>query len=218
MRKRRNSTNGAWPVISLLAGAGLISILFVRRWLVRWGASDLEARWPLPGDELLPHPKINATHAVTVNAAPGKVWPWLVQMGQGRGGFYTYELVENLIGADMSGSPRVRPEWQALKVGDSVSAAPNDGNFRVAILNPNLDLVLSGRSPAGNAGGSIAGVWGWHLAAIDANTTRLIERCRCNWSAGPLAWLFMRLFVEPAAFMIERKNLLGIKERAETYG
>ncbi len=217
MQKRRNFRTDAWPLIGLLACASLIYILFVRRWLLHWGASELEARWPLPGDELVPHPKVNATHAVTVNGAPAKIWPWLVQMGQGRGGFYSYDFVENALGAGTGSALRVQPEWQNLQVGESVLTVPNDGDMRVAILDPNLDFVLSASWQVVKQGSYIA-VWGWHLAAIDANTTRLIERWRCDWSAGPLAWVLMRLFAEPGAFMIERKNLLGIKERAESYG
>lgn len=87
-----------------------------------WGASDAEIRRPLPGDALLPAPQLEATRAITIHAPPTRVWPWLLQIGQGRGGFYSYDWLENLAGCGVRSATRIHPEWQKLDVGDVVRA------------------------------------------------------------------------------------------------
>jgi hypothetical protein len=85
---------------------------FLRPWRTRWGATDAEVRKKLPGDELMPHPKWGYTHAVTIKAPVAEVWPWIVQMGQGKAGFYSYEFLENLVGCDFHNADRIIPEFQ----------------------------------------------------------------------------------------------------------
>jgi hypothetical protein len=212
-------------VISTGAAALAAYVFLIRPWHLRWGATDDEVRRTLPGDDLVPNPRLNATHAVTIHAPVSEVWPWLVQIGQGRGGFYSYDWIENLMGLDIRNADRIIPEFQNLKVGDTVPLAPNGFGVPVAILEPNRALVLHGDTRAGGPGapnmrpGDYLNVaWGWFLNPIDERTTRLLERWRADWKPSPWNTLFYRIFLEPGAFLMERRNLLGIKQRAERAG
>ncbi len=217
------STSGTlFRLLGAIAGAGLVYALFIRPWHLTWGASEVEARFPFPGDDMLPNPKLKATHAVTINAPADRVWPWIVQMGQGRGGFYSYQWLENLMGLEMRNACEVQAAMQNLQEGDVMPLAPDGFGATVAVLDCDSDLVLFGDTrhdrlvpPPPGRNGYFKIVWGWHLREIDATTTRLIERWRAGWNDSPLNFLFMRVFMEPTAFLMERKNLLGIKERAE---
>ncbi len=204
------------------AAAAAAYALVIRPWHLRWGTKNGEAHRPLPGDDLVSHPQLNATHAITIHAPIATVWQWLVQMGQGRGGFYSYDWIDNLMSLDMRSANRILPEFQNLKVGDKVPLAPDGFGPTVAILEPQRALVLFGDTrldpdavPVMQPGNFFAVTWGWFLEEIDANTTRLIERWRCDWSSGVGSFFFMRLFLEPGAFIMERGMLLGIKRRAE---
>jgi len=191
-----------------LAGAGAAAtyVWAIRPWHLRWGATDEEIEQPLPGDELAPHPKLRATHAITINAPAADVWPWLVQMGQDRGGFYSYTWLENLVGCDMHNADEVVSEWQELKVGDNVWLHPKAPPTKVAAIEPGHAIVLKG--------------WGaFVLKSIDEKTTRLIIRSQGDYEPDlknpVLNFLLWRVVFEPAHFIMERKMLLGIKERAE---
>jgi hypothetical protein len=115
-----------WNIFPLaLLAVVLVYWLCVRPWHLRRDATDDEVQQPLPGDELAPpHPKLNTTHAITIHAPAVDVWPWLVQIGQDRGGFYSYTWLENLVGCHMRNADRLRPAWQRLAVGDSVWLHP----------------------------------------------------------------------------------------------
>src|SRR6187397_3204993 len=143
----------------LATAAGTAAALETTRRLVRtpvltWGATEEEAGRSLPGDELLEDPAVVSTRAITIDAPPSAIWPWLVQMGPGRAGAYTYDWIENLFGLDMHSADRIVPEWQQLDVGD-VQRPPKGGpGMRVEILEP--ERVLSSRSEAGD--------WVWTFA------------------------------------------------------
>ena len=194
---------------------------------MRWGATDAEVAASLPGDPLVSQPKISATHAITVQGSAADVWPWLVQIGQGRAGFYSYEGIENLLGLNIHNPNRILPEFQDLKVGDVVPLAPDGAGVPVAFLEPNRWLVLGGRFDAQtkgplalddkSPGAYYEASWGFFLQPIDGRSTRLIERLRMDW--GPETFsngLFYRGILEPGSFIMERRMLLGIKERVET--
>ncbi len=191
--------------------------------MLRWGATEEEARRSLPGDELVPQPKLLATHAVTIAAPVEQVWPWLAQIGQGRGGFYSYDWLENLMGLKIHSADRVLPQFQDLKVGDRLPLAPDIPGFPVALLEPNRTLVLHAdtRTPEGadlqiaRPGEFFNIVWGFHLAPLGEAHSRLIDRWRADWSPSLQNTAFMRAFLEPGAFVMERKMLLGIQERVE---
>jgi hypothetical protein len=184
-------------------------IIIVRPWHLRWGATDDELKTHLPGDDLVRDPKLNATHAITINAPVQDVWPWLVQMGQNRGGFYSYDWLENLVGCRMPDVSRIVPEWQELNVGDEVWLHPKAPPLKVALVEPYRAIVLEKS-------------WGFYLVPIDETTTRLIVRGRGEFEpdlkSPILNFLLWRGIFEPAHFIMERKMLLGIKARAEMLG
>lgn len=215
------------PKLIIPFGAGSAAslaayVLLIRPWHLTWGASRDEADRSLPGDELVSSPKMVATHAITIHAPATQVWPWLVQIGQGRGGFYSYDWIENQMGLDIHSANRILPEFQDLKVGDLIPLAPGGFGIPVAMLEPTRRLVLHGDTrldpgvlPINNPEDYFAASWGFYLEEIAAGKTRLVERWRADWNHGLKNWFFMRAFMEPGAFLMERKMLLGIKERAE---
>jgi len=211
-----------------VAGAAMASAFYalvVRPWMLTWGTSRDEAAHLLPGDELLPEPQIHATHAITIQASPSAVWSWLVQFGQGRGGFYSYDWIENVMGLEIQNADRILPEYQDLKVGDAVPLAPdNSFSIPVAILEPQRTLVLfedtrqSGKSSGLpiKPGDYLTVSWGFYLYPLGEHATRLVERWKAGWSPSLASAFFYHLFLEPGAFLMERKMLQGIKSRAES--
>jgi hypothetical protein len=204
MAKRKN--NGTLMAASWGAAALATYALLIRPWHLRWGATDEEVNMPLPGDELVANPKLNSTHAITIYAPAAAVWQWLVQIGQDRGGFYSYTWLENLVGCDMKNASRIVPEWQELRVGDEVRLHPKAPPLRVLAIEPNIAIVLEK-------------CWTFFLRSIDTKTTRLIVRGRGEFNPDLknsfLTLILWRGIFEPAHFIMERKMLFGIKERAE---
>ena len=143
--RRRAVATGAAVIGTAVAGY----LLLVRRWQLRWGRPTRNAT-PLAGDDLIANPDLTATRAITVPALADRVWPWIVQLGQGRGGFYSYDALENLVGCDIHSADRVVPQWQDLKVGDQVKLHPEVG-LGVAVVEPGRALVLRGGVPMGAA-------------------------------------------------------------------
>ena len=194
----------------LACAAALASYIYlIRPWHLRWGATPEESSESLPGDELVPNPKATATHAITINAPVMYVWSWLVQMGQDKGGFYSYSWLENMVGCHIRNADRIVPEFQHLHKGDTVRLHPKAPPLPVEICEPFRAIVLGSntRSP---------GTWGFYLKELGENRTRLIVRGRSCWrEPSPLNWLGHYVVFEPAHFIMERKMLLGIKERAE---
>jgi hypothetical protein len=185
------------------AALGAAYARFLRKPILRWGASEEEASAPLPGDELLEDADGIATRAIDVAAPPSAVWPWIAQMGPApRGGAYTYDWIENLLGLDMHSADRVLPEFQHPEIGDTIGYGPN----RMRVERVEREHVLAWRSEDGN--------WVWTFVLTGHNgTTRLISRNRFRLPT--LAARVAMLPMEPASLLMERKMLLGIKERAE---
>jgi hypothetical protein len=196
----------------------------VRPWHTRWGASEDEARRSLPGDELVPRPRIDVTHAVGISRPPKDVWPWIAQLGQGRGGFYSYTWVENRMGLDMHNADRILPEFQNPKVGDKIPLAPDDFGVPIALLERERMLVMHGDTREGSApfpqmreGDFLNVSWGFYLQPVDGGqNTRLVERFRADWNPGLKNTLYMYGIIEAGGYLMERKMLLGIKQRVET--
>jgi hypothetical protein len=200
--------------IRIIVGAGLVAAataasypLLVRRWCLTWGASPAEVARELPGDDLLATADIVSTRAISIVAPPSAVWPWLVQMGSGRGGAYTYDWIENLFGLDMHSADEVLPEFQDVKVGDEFPLGRSGPKMRVEILDPERAFVL--RVEDGN--------WVWAFALFgEDGATRLISRNRIALpGAHALPRRLYMFIMEPGSLVMERKMLLGIKERAE---
>lgn len=206
------------------AVALLIYPHYIRPWLLRWGATPAEVRATLPGDELVPNPRVSATHAITIHASGEAVWPWLVQMGQGKAGFYSYDWLENLFGCDIHNADRILPQFQTLKAGDSVRLHPKMPPVPAAIVEPNRALVLHGDTRLGSGlpimkpGDYLNVLWGFYLQPIDEHSTRLIERFRSDYNPSAFNRLVNGRIMEPVSFIMERKMLLGIRERAERQG
>jgi hypothetical protein len=185
--------------------------LFGRARILRWGATDKEIVDLLPGDDLIAEPNLAATRAITVRCAPDVVWPWIVQLGQGRGGFYSYDFLENLLGLDIHSAERIVPEWQRLEVGDDVRLAATVG-LRAAIVEPGRALVLQGSLPIARKP-PFDSTWAFVLREQADGTTRLLSRERYGYKR----W-WAPLVVEPTqamSFAMSRKMLLGIRDRAE---
>jgi hypothetical protein len=198
--------------------------LYIRPWHLKWGATAAEVHATLPGDELVPNPRLSATHAITIHVSADKVWPWIVQMGQGRAGFYSYDWLENLFGCDIHNADRILPQFQTLKLGDGVRLHPKVPRVPVAIVEPNRALVLHGDSRVGHhlpgmkPGDYLNVLWGFYLQPIDERSTRLIERFRSDYNPSLFNRLMNSGVMEPVSFIMERRMLLGIKERAEKQG
>jgi len=183
-------------------------LLLVGPWQRRWGATDEEVQRAMPGDEEVEHSLMNATRAVTINARPEEIWPWLVQIGTGKAGWYSYDWIENLMGLNVSSTDRIIPEFQQLEVGDSIPLA-SGLEIPVKLLKPGETLLLVGHDPVvGDAS------WMFGLYPIDEQRTRLVTRTRNRWPMTPGGILTL-LFIEPGSFLMVRKMLLGIKRRAE---
>src|SRR6266511_2542706 len=115
-------SRAAAAAAAVSGGAAAAYLLVVRPWQLRWGATDEERDATLDGDDLIANPDLMAIRAITVHAAAAQVWPWIAQLGQGRGGFYSYDALENLVGCDLHSADRIVPQWQDLRVGDQVSS------------------------------------------------------------------------------------------------
>jgi hypothetical protein len=164
----------------------------------RWGATDAEIAAPLPGDETVAAGGIRQTHAITIDAPADEVWPWVAQIGQDRGGFYSYAWLENLAGCRMHNAERIHPEWQSRAVGDTVLLHPGSG-LKVVRWEPGRALVLEGG-------------WSLHVAPHGPRRCRLIARFRAPRG---LAGSGYALALELPHFLMERRMLLTIKRRAE---
>ena len=182
-------------------------VLALRPWHLRWGVTSEESRMPMPGDELVPRPVVESTRGVSVQAPISEVWPWLVQMGAGRGGLYSYDWLENLAGLGIHSADRISPELQNLKEGDTLPLDARGEGPTVAVFEPERALVL-------DVGPSVAS-WGFILQKIDERTTRLYARFRLDADPRPLWRLLYALAIDIPHFVMERKMLLGIKQRAE---
>lgn len=212
------SAHPRWVRAGWIMGAVLLAygsaVLLVMPTLLRWGTTPAERVAALPGDEVLPrNGRYRIDHAITIRAPAEAVWPWLVQLGQDRGGFYSYDWLERAFGDDIRNADRIHPEWQRRAVGDTIRATQPGylgGRFgtlgwRVTALEPNRVIGLEN--------------WGnFVLQPLDSSTTRLIVRTRGD---GTPSWLGLLLgpvdaFVfEPVHFIMERGMLRGIRDRAE---
>ena len=176
----------------------------IHPWMMNWGSTAAERQMVLPGDNLLDRTG-QSTWAITINAPADVVWQWLVQIGQDRAGFYSYDWLANLTGADIHSADEIHPEWQHLVVGDGWRTVPagylwgvgKDTLSPVLMIEPGHALVLE--------------MFGAHvLVPVDEHTTRLIVRGESS-PANPL----MTMIVDPIVFTMERRMLLGLKARAE---
>jgi hypothetical protein len=176
------------------------------------GATGWESDGRLIGDDLIARPDLMATRAITIRAPADQVWPWIAQLGQGRGGFYSYDFLENVVGCQIHSADRVVPDWQDVRVGDAVRLAPQV-SLVVARVQPGRSLVLRGGVPLGRIAPPYDFTWTFTLRDGRDSTTRLLVRERYAY-AKPWARLVVEL-VNPVSFVMTRKMLRGIRDRAE---
>jgi len=181
----------------------------IRRWMSRWGTTPSDLTRVMAGDGLLVDPTYSGTMAVTVNAPPEDTWPWLVQIGYQRGGLYSYDWLDRLFGyLDRPSATGILPEFQHLAVGDEIPLGRGP-SWPVAAIEPNRALVLDMRHM-----GAFDWVWQFGLYAVDERRTRLVSRSRVRTKS---AWARLLTYaIEPAGFLMTRRMLLGLKQRAET--
>ncbi|GGD26889.1 hypothetical protein [Nocardioides daphniae] len=195
---RRGST--ARRAVSATAWAAALApwlhVALVRPRLLTWGSTAEEQATAYPGD--VERPWFTTTRAVTVRAPPSEVWRWLVQVGQDRGGFYSYDWLENLAGCRLHSADRIHPEWQHREVGDPLTVFPGYATT-IGAVDPPRSLLIDN--------------WGAYVVRpTGPHTCRLIARSHAERNVGGLAYV---AFVELPHAVMERRMLLGIKERAE---
>ncbi len=181
----------------------ILYLAVIRPWQLRWGATDEEVARLMPGDDVVRRPTFNATRAVTVKARPEHIWPWIVQIGFGRAGWYSYDLIDNL---GRRSAERVIPELQQVRVGDLVPIFGQNG-FWVKDFRPN-EWMLWGDKEKNELS------WVWGLYPLDGGRTRLVTRVRLRYVWTSPAILF-NLVLDVGDIIMMRKCLLGIKRRAE---
>lgn len=184
----------------------------VRTRYLRWGATAEEVQSALSGDDLVAHADLTSTRAITIDAGADAIWPWIAQLGQGRGGFYSYDALENLVGCNIHSADRIVAAWQSIEVGDVVSLHPDVG-LVVAVVQQRRALVLRGGVPVAGAPAPYDSTWAFVLREQADGTTRLVVRERYRYARRWAAAL-----IEPTAlisFVMTRRMLRGIKERAE---
>ena len=189
---------------ALAGGAAFVRVF--RPWHQRWGATEDEVAAALPGDDLLPVAEFHPTRAITIAARPDEVWPWIVQIGYGKAGFYAYDLLDNL---GRPSAERVIPELQDPQVGDWIAMSPTVTDataFRVTAFERNRWMLWSKPDST----------WSWVLRPIDGEHTRLVCRIKAKYLWTKPIVLVSLVLLEFGDFFMNRRELLGIKRRSET--
>jgi hypothetical protein len=196
--------------IGIVAAVAVVVVAFFgsyRPWHLKWGATPEELAMTMPGDEIVRQPIFNATRVVTVKARPEDIWPWIVQIGFGRAGWYSIDLFDNL---GRHSSERIVPELQRIEIGDLVPLGPGEGSGMFV-----KEFVVN-RSMLWWTGKDGQTTWAWGLYPTVGGATRLVTRVRTPFSwRQPMSAIWL-LLSEVADFPMMRKCLLGIKRRAET--
>ena len=197
-----------WARALGVASAGALGLaaylLWLRPWQLRWGATDEEVMRSMPGDDLVEGPHFNATRAVTVHARPERIWPWIVQIGLNRAGWYSYDWLDNL------GRPsawRILPELQSVQVGDLIPIFAEMG-FYVKAFEPERWMLWEGTARKDDVS------WCWGLYPLDEKRTRLVTRVRMRYDWLSPSLIF-NLILDVGDIVMMRRCMLGIKERAE---
>lgn len=193
---------------------------FLRGARSHWGLAKEDAERVYPGDDIVPQPNWSWTHAVEINAGAARVWPWIVQMGQDKAGFYSYQWLENLVGCDLENADKVHPEWQSLGVGDPFRLHPKAPPLTVASIAAGRHLIVSSPTTVAQASERgedfVAVSWGLFVEALAGDRCRFISRYRVAHGSGIRGRLaYGPSFAESVGFIMDRRMLLGVKQRAE---
>jgi hypothetical protein len=203
---RRASGKKIATGIATAGAAAIAGYVLVRPRMRRWGATEAEMASALPGDDRVANADYVTTYAVTILARPADIWPWLAQMGYRRGGLYSYDWLDRAFGyLDAPSANEVLPEFQKLEAGDTIPLGRGP-DWPVVVAEPEHALVLE----------PIAGVvtWAFEIRQVDDGSCRLLTRVRFRRDPGVVGRLTSAA-MDPAAFMMTRRMLLGIKRRAE---
>jgi len=208
-------------------GGGLLAayVGLIRPWISRWNASEDEVLNQQAGDEIIRNPFLRTTRSVLVRAPADQVWPWIVQIGYGRGGFYSYDPLERAAGLEgLHSADHVVPELQNLKVGDQVPISPVSP-MRVEVLQPNRALVLHmlmnpfSATPLDNVHNPpqpwMDWTWAFLIHPLNDYACRLVSRVRAVYAPYAPLWPLVAIGLEPVAFLMDRKLLLTVKYRVE---
>ncbi len=200
----------------------LMSVFFivVRPWFMGWGATAVERVRVLPGDALVPGAPEQGTRAITVEATTEQLWPWVAQLGQDRGGFYSYQLLENLVGCEMPNLHHLDPTLQHWQVGDKLWMYPahklnGAGHATLAIFEPGHTLVYVTRQIGTPLSAPPDGTWAFVIEPVKGHSSRLLVRGRAAGRLNLLGSAFDRAIFEPVHFVMERKMLESLKAHAE---
>jgi protein-S-isoprenylcysteine O-methyltransferase Ste14 len=211
-RVRRALASVFWAVFALfLLYTGLLRPIHLG-----WGTIAVERTMPLPGDDLVPGARYRSTHAISIQAPPDRVWPWLAQMGWGRGGLYSYEGLENLFGCHMKNADSIVAAWQDVQPGDTFRMDQRIPPLTLAIVDPPHALVISDpRDPSGPSTAAPHLAWQFIVEPGPNETSRLLVRWQSTFPRGVVSEFFSKTMLEPISFIMEERMLRGIKERAE---
>ena len=194
---------GLWQGLTIVAAATVVVMAFyraaIRPWHSKWGATKEELERAMPGDGLLDAAS-STTRAISIAAPPERIWPWLVQIGYGRAGWYSYDWIDN---DGLPSADHIVSELQGLEVGDTIPFIQDMGP-RVKEMVPPRWIVCAGEEDT----------WCLALYSVDNDHTRLVSRWRVAWNVTPASFLWI-LISDPGAFLMEQKMLRGIKKRAE---
>ncbi|MEP7379396.1 MAG: SRPBCC family protein [Chloroflexota bacterium] len=204
-------------LVSAFVASGVVYFAFVRPKVRGWGLDPHEAELPLPGDDLVADPSHVETRGITVHAPVSKVWPWLVQMGFGRAGWYSYDMLDNKAAVE-----EIKPEFQTLSVGDVMPTHPGGGfsvrvvdRERALVLYTDSDLLRSQAERTENESyPEIKASWAFYLQPEDGGT-RLIERFRAKTPGSGPATAVLGEIMGTGIVLMTRKQMLSIKERVE---
>jgi len=196
-------------VLTVLLLVGISYFAWFRPYQLNWGATSAEVGQPMAGDELNPDPSFRATRAITIAGSPEEAWPWLLQMGHGRAGFYGYDLLENIgSAAGIRSADEILPELQQFREGDTVPiSAVVSMTFHA--IEPHRHLIWVGSEEAE------PGAFTWALYPLEGNQTRLISRIRWSYHWTPISAIPLVLFTEFADHIAVRKILQGVRGRVE---
>ena len=184
----------------------IVYIKFIRPWQLTWGSTDEEISKSMPGDEIVTKPSFNATRAVTIFASPEKIYPWIVQMGVKRAGWYSYDMLDNL---GRPSAESILPEHQNIQIGDVIAMSP-DGKQGMKVNDFKANEWMLWWDNKGDS------TWVWEIVVISEQQCRLITRVRTKYRLLSSALAF-NLLIEFFDIIMMRKCMLGIKKRAEKF-
>jgi hypothetical protein len=206
MHRRAATFAGLTALVGLAVAVG-------RARQLRWGATWVEVQASLPGDDIVAGPGLCATRAASIAVPPERVWPWIIQLGQGRAGFYSYDWLENLVGCDIHNADQIVPEWQHIAVGEEMRLHPELA-LRVAVVDPGRALVAASPPPApGSPAAPYDFTWAFVVEPTSSGGSRLLVRERYAWRA-PWARALIEVLAL-ASFVMTERMLRGIRTRAE---